>query len=66
MKTEHQLARTELELCAINSAYNMIRYLGYCPKQDSWKSYCKAVNDKLNDALYTAEYLAKKVKEGTL
>jgi len=56
MKAEQQLVRTELELHAIDSAYAMIRYLGYRPGQDSWKAYCHTVNNKLSDAIYRAEY----------
>lgn len=56
IKTDAQLARTELELDAIDSALSMLRYLDYRPKngfgqsQDSWKGYCQALDSKLADA----------------
>jgi hypothetical protein len=59
MKTEQQLIRTELELRAIDSVYSELRYLGYRPKQDTWKAYCKAVNSKLSAAIDYAEYRQK-------
>lgn len=62
MKTEQQLVRTELELLAIDIAYDMIRYLGYRPKQDSWKSYCRALKNKLGDEL---EYVEFRIKNPT-
>lgn len=55
IKTDSQLARTELELGAIDSALGMLRYLDYRPMdgwgrlQDSWKKYCHALDSKLAD-----------------
>lgn len=51
MKTEAQLERTVQELAAIDNAYCMMRYLGYNPKQDTWKSYILGLNSKLGDEL---------------
>lgn len=59
MKTEAQLARTELELRAVDSVYDQLRYLGYRPGQDSWKSYCRFIGSKLDEELSTREYLEK-------
>ena len=56
MKTEAQLARTELELNAIDAAYAMMRHLGYRPGHDTWKAYCQRLSYKLSDALSTNEY----------
>lgn len=57
-KTDAELARTELELNAVSSAYADIRYLGYRPGQDTWSSYCQAVNFKLADAIKRGEFWA--------
>jgi len=55
-KTEAELARSDLELNAVDSAYSEMRYLGYRPKQDTWSSYCRALNYKLADALERREF----------
>lgn len=43
--------RAIAECQCIASAYSMLRYLGYSPKNDTWKSYCVALKDKLGDEL---------------
>ena len=58
IKTEAQLARTELELNAIDSAYSMMRYLQFNPKNDTWSRHLQALNDKIVDALERAEFWA--------
>ncbi len=59
MKTEHQLARTELELRAIDYTYAEMRRLDFRPPHDTWKRYCREVSYKLADALMVAEYREK-------
>lgn len=61
MKTEKELARAELEVNCILSARSMLRYLGYSPKQDTWKAYCRAFGYKLHDELLHAEHLFQSV-----
>lgn len=57
MKTEAQLARTEMELRAVDSALSMMRYLGFSPKNgDTWKRHCEELDWKLGDALRTGEF----------
>lgn len=60
IKTESQLARTELELQALDRAYSMVRYLGFSPKHDSWKSYCYRLNKKIAEEIEVSEYFANK------
>jgi hypothetical protein len=59
MKTEQQLARTELELRAIDVAYAELHYLDYRPKHDSWSKYLRALGSKLSEALQHGEFHAK-------
>jgi hypothetical protein len=59
LKTDKQLARTELELRAVDSAYDTLRYLGFRPKQDTWSSYCRNLGYKLHEALERAEFWEK-------
>jgi hypothetical protein len=39
LKTEAQLARTELEWKALDATFSTLRYLGFSPKTDTWKRY---------------------------
>ena len=56
-KTDAQLARTELELHAIDAAIGEMRYLGYSPHYgDTWKRHCEAFNSKLADAIRRGEF----------
>lgn len=55
MKTEAQLARTELELSAVDSTFGTLRYLDYNPRTDSWTKYLKALEDTLSRELRTRE-----------
>ena len=59
MKTEQYLRRVELEFTAIDNVYSMMRYLGFRPQQDTWKSYCRNVNYKLNYELINLEFIEK-------
>jgi hypothetical protein len=43
--------RVIAEMSAIDGAYSTLRFLGYTPKQDTWKGYCKALGNKLADEL---------------
>lgn len=56
MKTEAQLARTELELRALDDAFAMMRYLGFGPQTDTWKRHCEELDYKIFDALKTREF----------
>jgi len=57
MKTEAQLARTEMELNAIDNAREMMRYLGFSPHNgDTWKRHCEELNYKLVDELKRGEF----------
>ena len=59
MKTDTELDRVAVEFAAIDNAYSMLRYLGYSPKNDSWKAYCRALGSKLSDELHTSEFWQK-------
>jgi hypothetical protein len=43
--------RVVQEMHAIDAVYSTLRYLGYSPKQDTWKNYCAAFSRKLADEL---------------
>ena len=57
-KTEAQLARTELELAAIDGTYSYLRYLEYRPKNDNWKKYLSALESQLIYEIKTREFWA--------
>ena len=59
MKTEAQLARTELELSALDRAYAQMRYLNYNPKTDKWSTYLKHLESNISAELSILEHFAK-------
>jgi hypothetical protein len=60
MKTEAQLARTELELNSVSDALTRVHYyirprdigIGGC---DTWHSYCQMLESKLVDEIHKRE-----------
>ena len=60
MKTEAQLARTELELNAVDGAlvstHYYIRPRDFKSGVDNWHSYCRMLEGKLLDEMNCREY----------
>jgi len=59
MKSPAEMDRLYMELRAIDDALSTMSYLGYTPKNDSWKDYCESFNWKLMDALKAGEFWLK-------
>ena len=55
LKTEAQLARTELELNAVSRALHTTHFL-YHAREDTWKQYLRCLEDKLIEAIHIEEY----------
>lgn len=55
IKTEQQLARTELEWHALDSAISEVKYFHTSAKY-SWKTYCQDMGSAIDRALQRAEF----------
>lgn len=50
-RNDSRMERLEMEFAAIDGAIAEMRYLGYSPKNDSWRSHCAAFGRKLADQM---------------